>query len=203
MQIYLCYKTEELLELLGNEFKIQKVKTYCNYDYNKNITQPTCKFYITKLNKIEKIEINFGMWTEMKVFVNNNDESKYIKLYSSNINRDDSSLIREIENNIISPILECQDEYIVANDNLNKWLCFNGVDLYKLKNIQHEFKCYATYVYPNVYKPFFKNGKKIGVSKESVELSELDIEAALSDIKNEDIRLSIEAVLKSFKKVYK
>ena len=203
MQIYLCYKTEELLELLGNEFKIQKVKTHYNYDYGRDETQPVYKYYVTKLNKIEEIEINMGMWTEMKVFINNNDESKCIKLYSSNINRNDSSLIRENENNFISPILEYQGEYIVADKNLNKWLCYNGIDLYQLKNIQHEFKCYATYVYPDIYKPFYKDGKTIGVSREMVQLSELDIEAALSDIKNEDIRLSIEAVLKSFKKVYK
>lgn len=200
---YKCYKAKELLDLLGDNFRIinQKVqKNFSDCVTGNTDNEKTNKFYITNRNDIQEIEEWNGLWNEIVIRLS--DNTKY-KLHSNNVNSDDKNLMRIINNNFLSPSFQKQDEYILANGELDQWLLYNGVSQDSLDYITISFKIYPTYIYKNIYEPIIKGGKICGCYGQEMEMTEDKIDMALSDIRDIDMRLKIERVLKSFESKYK
>ena len=199
---YKCYKADELIKLLGNNFHIidEKVQDnfsdWCTGDVD---TENVNKFYITNRYDIKEIIEWHGLWTVMVIKLIDNTE---IKLHSSNINSQDKSLIRIVENELFSPSFKRQENYILANDNLDKWLSYNGITQKQLEAISVDFSLYPTYIYKDIYDPIIKNGEICGYHCQDMRLSEDKIDKALADIKDIETRLKIDKILKSFEKVF-
>lgn len=199
---YKCYKSDELIKLLGNNFHI--IDKYaqdnfsdwctCNVD-----TENVNKFYITNRDDIKEIIEWHGLWTEIIIILIDNTE---IKLHSSNINSKEKSLIRIVENELFSPSFKRQENYILTNDNLDKWLSYNGITQKQLETISVDFSLYPTYIYKDIYDPIIKNGEICGYYCQDMRLTEGEIDKALADIKDIKMRLKIDKILKSFEKVY-
>lgn len=199
---YKCYKANELIKLLGNNFRIvdEKVQDnfsdWCTGDVD---TENVNKFYITNRDDIKKIVEWHGLWTEIVVELTDNTE---VNLHSSNINSQDKSLIRIIENDFFSPSFKRQENYILANNDLDKWLSYNGIIQKQLEAISVDFSLYPTYIYKDIYEPIIKNGDICGYHCQNMRLSEDKIDKALADIKDIEMRLKIEKILKSFERAY-
>ena len=199
---YKCYKVKELLELLGNDFRIinEKVEeNWCDWCCGGNDVEKTNKFYLTKRNDIKEIVEWHGLWLDIVVKLL--DETS-LKLHSSNINSDDKTLLRINTNNFLSPAFKRQNDYILANKDLDEWLLYNGVTEEGLDAIVVEFCLYPTFVYKDIYEPIIRNEEITGSYCTSMKIKENEIDKALKDIKDVQMRLKIERVLKSFEKKY-
>lgn len=199
---YKCYKADELLTLLGNEFHIidENVQDiFSDWGTGDVDTESSNKFYITNRNDIKQIDEWHSLWEEILVKL---IDGTTLKLHSSNINAKDESLLRIVENNFMSPSFERQENYILANKDFDKWLVFNGVSQDLLDNITIVFELYPTYIYKDIYEPIIRNDTICGHYGHCMELSEDRIDKAIMDIKDVEMRLKIESVMKSFTKTY-
>ena len=199
---YKCYKADELIKLLGNNFHIidenvqDNFSDWCTGDVD---TENVNKFYITNRDDIKEIIEWHSLWTEIVIKLTDNTE---IKLHASNVNSEGKSLIRIVENELFSPSFKRQENYILANDNLDKWLSYNGITQKQLEAISVDFSLCPTYIYKDIYNPIIKNGEICGYHCQDMRLSENQIDKALADIKDIEMRLKIDKILKSFEKVY-
>ena len=199
---YKCYKANELINLLGNDFHIidEKVQdSFSDWVAGDINTEYVNKFYITNMNDIKEIVEWHGLWSELVVKLIDETE---LKLHSNDINSQDKSFLRIIENNFISPSFERQENYILVNKDLDKWLLFNGISQDSLDNITIVFELYPTYIYKDIHEPIIKDDKICGHYGQFMELSEDKIDKALADIKDVEMRLKIERVMKSFPETY-
>lgn len=202
MKEYICYKVDKLLEFLGNNFRIinEKVESsfsdWCTSDIDSEQIE---KFYLTNKNNIQGIKEWNGIWKEVDIYLT--DKTR-LTLHSENVNSDDTNLIRISENNFFSPSFERQSEYILSDSELNKWLLYNGVSQKQLNQITKKFCLYPTYVFKGINEPLIENGKVCGYYGHPLKISEDKIDAALADIKDVEMRLKIETIVKSFKEIY-
>lgn len=199
---YKCYRLKELLKLLGEDFHvINKESKYIFSDWctGDEDFKYNDKFYITTQNNIKEIIEWSSLWT--KIVVKCSDDTK-LELHSNNINPDDDSLLRISKNNFISPAFERQDNYILANKELDEWLLFNGVSQSSLDDISVVFQLYPTYVFKGLYEPIIENGEYRGYYGKDMKLSEDKIDKALSDIKDAEARIKFERIIKSFECKY-
>lgn len=196
MIVYRCYKEKELLEALENKFQV--IDSKVQEEIDEDVMAETNKFYITNRNNISEVLEYSGWWLTTVVCF---DDGTKIKLYSDNINSDEKDRIRIRRNNFFSPPFKKQDGYILANEELDIWLLFNGLTQEYLEKISVYFDLYPTYVYEGINAPIIKNGKICGGYSAPLKLAENDIDAALADIQNIEMRLKIEKVLKA--KIFK
>lgn len=200
---YICYKADELLKLLGNNFRIisKEVKySFSGWSSDYIDSGQVEKFYITNKDNIQKIEEWDSLWSEIDIYLK--DGSKFT-LNSDSVNVDDKNLLRIIKNNFFSPSFEIQRNCILSNSELDQWLLYNGILQEKLDQITEKFKIYQTYVFEDINELRIKNGKSCGCyCGQDLKISEDRVNKALEDIKDIEIRLKIEAIIKSFSKVY-
>lgn len=202
MKEYICYKSDELLNLLGSAFRIinEEVEDSFSDWVTGDIDSEQIKnFYITNKDNIQKIEEWHSLWNEIDIYLKDGSE---IKLHSDNINTDDKDLLRISENNFFSPSFERQSNYILANSELSQWLLYNGILQEQLDQITKKIQIYPTYVFKGVNEPLIKNGKVCGYYGHYLKISEDKIDSALADIKDAEMRLKIEVIVKSFKEEY-
>lgn len=202
MKEYICYKVDELLKLLGNNFRIinEKVEDsfsdWCTSDVDSEQIE---KFYVTNKDNIQKIEECNSLWEEVNIYFT---DKTHLTLYSENINSDDTSFLRISSNNFFSPSFERQSNYILSDSKLNKWLLYNGVSQEQLDQIAKKFYLYPTYMFESVNEPLIKNGKVCGYYGNYLKITEDKIDEAIEDIKDIEMRFKIEAIVKSFKYKY-
>lgn len=199
---YRCYKVDSLLTLLGNGFFILNKTVQDNFsDWVTGgvDTEGVMKFYITNLTNIQEIEEWRSLWNS--TIVNLTDGTK-LKFHSSNINSGNESLLRINENNCISPSFTMQENCILASNDLDDWLMFNGISKDLLDSITVGFNLNPTYIYKDIPEPVIRNNKICGCYSQSMKLTEDKIDTALSDIQDVEMRLKIESIVKSFTKVW-
>ena len=196
MIVYRCYKEKELLDALGNEFRV--INSKVQEEIDEDVMMDTNKFYITNKDNITEVAEYKGWWLTTVIHFDNGSK---IKLNSDNINSDEKDRIRIRRNNFFSPPFKKQDGFILANEDLDIWLLFNGLTQEYLEKISTYFDLYLTYVYEGINAPIIKNGKICGGYSAPLKLAENDIDAALADIRNIEMRLKIERVLKA--KIFK
>ena len=203
MRTYKYYDSEKLINLLGYDYKIIKLKILYSFsDWvsdGEDIEEKT-KYFLTNKNNIKEIGEHEGLWTEIVVTFTDGEKAK---LLSENINSQDRNALRIVENNFLSPAFLMEDNYIIVNEDLEKWLLYNNLTEKDFENISIYFNAYATYTYENIPKPIITDGKLSGYYHgDEFKLSEKDIDDALKDIQNVEMRCKIETILKSFKKRY-
>lgn len=202
MKEYICYQANELLKFLGNNFRIINEKV--EYNFSDWCTggvdsEHIEKFYITNKDNIKEIKEWDGLWKEIDIYFT---AGKCLTLHSDNINSDDKSLHRISENNFLSPNFKLQGAYILSNSTLNKWLLYNKVSQEQLNCITKKFCLYPTYIFKGVDEPLIENGEVCGHYGQYLKISEDKIDKALEDIKDIEMKLKIEAIVKSFKYEY-
>lgn len=198
MITYRCYKEKELLDALGNEFRV--INSKVQEEIDEDVMVDTNKFYITNKNNVTEVLEYSGWWLTTVVCF---DDGTKIKLYSDNINSDEKDRIRIRRNNFFSPPFKKQDGFILANEDLDIWLEFNGVSRKYQEKISTYFNLYSTYVYEGINAPIIRDGKLCGGYSTPLKIAENEIDAALADIKNDEMRIKFEHVLKAkiFKRV--
>ena len=121
------------------------------------------------------------------------DGSKY-KLYDSNVNVNDETLLRIDNNDFVSPVMRMNDVWIEATDKVTNWLLTHGATMELLKSSMHEFTTYETVEYYGVPSPAFLHGYW-SYSSETLVLNEKEIETVLNSIEDELLRKKIECIL--------
>ncbi|MBR5508989.1 MAG: hypothetical protein IKV59_02940 [Lachnospiraceae bacterium] len=203
MVYYRCYKADSLLKMLGDSFHIvnknvqHKLLDWVNRDVN---VVDNANFYITNMDNIKEIVEYNGLWNEKLIKLTDGTE---LKLHSSNINSNDSEMLRIVNNTFFSPSFKRQENYILANKDLDSWLLFNGITEKQLEDASETFSLSPTFVYKDVYEPVIKNGQVCGSYHHYLRLTEDEIDKALADIIDVEMRVKICMILKSFEKTYR
>lgn len=203
---YKCYKADELLAILqmfdnfyilnmgqNNPAKIHNSDCITGEDFvsEKN------RSYITSRKGIINVEEFDFLWSETKIDFENGTS---ISLHSENVNREDKSLHRMIHNNFFSPSFTWQDKYILANKDLDAWLAYNGLFQETLKSTIVEFEVFSSYIFKDADTPIVKDGKVKGHYFGGLTLKEEEMNNALNEISNEEIRYKIKEVLETYGK---
>ena len=195
MKQLVCFDSEKLMKLLPN-FEIAKIKTIMSDD-DGSVARD---YDYIALPGIEKITKSYGFW--MTAVVKFRDGHN-IKMYSSNVNSDDESLIRVEKNNIVSPKISITDGYIECNEQLENWLKVNGLDDTALDSAKEEISIYGYTEFIGVSSPV-KMWDGWGMSSKPLVMSDAEIERVLNDISDEDLRRKVKCILTAniFKKKY-
>ena len=194
MKTKIYYKKQELEKLLVG-YKIVHIPiNNSSEDYDKS----RAGYYISNRDDIIKINLNHSLWTEMILIFKN---GKRECLYGDNVNTSDVSIMRINYNNIISPEIQMNECFIKKTEELRNWLVdIAKVDINKLCNIEVKFDIYDIIQYPGVGTPVFVGGslgnnKVIGISSETLKLSEFEIKEVLESIQDKLLREKINQIL--------
>lgn len=193
----LYYRENELIKLLKSDFKVICINSKYHYDDYSTTEE---NYYITNRNDIDTIDEWNGLWTAVNVKFT--DGSK-VELLSDNVNGNDKLLLRVTKNNFLSPAFRKRGEHIQVSQGLVDWLVYNEVTKEQLDSITDTFEMYPKYVFENIKHPVIEDGKVRGYTTANLELSEDIIDTALNDIQDIEMRLKLEAIIKSFKCIYK
>lgn len=188
MKTKICYNVEiisKALESIGYIFvKLPVIKT--DEDFYK---KSEC-YYFAK-PEVSSIKYYFGLWTSAVIKLNTGEN---IKAYSSNVNCDDTNLVRIKDNEFISPELIMNDIWIESTDDVMNWLIKHGISMDALESCKREFTLYDSIEYHGVPTPSISHGYWV-YSSNTLVLDEREIEVVLNSIEDKILRKKIESIL--------
>ena len=203
---YKCYKADELIAILRmfDDFYILDMdKDNSAHVHNpdwvtgEDFVSGEKRSYITSRKGITNVEEFNFLWSETKIYFENGAS---ISLHSENVNREDKSLHRMLHNNFFSPSFTWQDKYILTNKDLDAWLAYNGLFQETLKSTIVEFEVLSSYIFEKADTPIVKDGKVKGHYFGGLTIKEEEMNNALNEISNEEVRFKIKEVLETYGK---
>lgn len=195
MRTCLCYNVAELEKLLQG-YKLERIKVVNEDDEDIR----TGSEYHFVLSDVDHIHYYSSLFTSMII---NMADGTIHKALSDNVNTSDASALRINNNNIISPKLEINSNYVEATEYLRNWLLERDIDENMLDAISKSFIIYETVTYEGI--PSISKGKNGWVySSIDLTLDEREIEKVLNGIEDELLREKIKTILyaRVFKKRY-
>lgn len=187
MKRKICYNLEKLLTLLPG-YKLKVISTA--KEDEDSAYRSSAKYFTNRDDIIDIIEF-YSFWvTKVVKFA---DGSK-ISLKSSNVNVDDKTILRINTNDIISPEVTVNENYVEATKELLEWLHSRGISDEQLSAVEETFTIYDVIEYPGVPTPI-KDGKYWGYSSEHLKLDEREIESVLNLIEDIVLREKIKVIL--------
>lgn len=182
-----CYNLEGLLALLDG-YKLKVITT--GKEDEDSAYRSFAKYFTNRDDIVDIIEY-YSFWTTKTVKFA--DGSK-ISLKSSNVNVDDETILRINTNDVISPEVAINENYVEATKDLIEWLHARGISDDALKNIEETFNIYDTIEYPGVPTPI-RYDKYWGYSNRTLVLDEREIETVLNGIEDITLREKIKCIL--------
>lgn len=187
MKKKICYDLEKLLKILDG----YSLKIIPTAEEDEDSSYRSFVKYFTNRDDIVDIVEYYSFWTTKVVkFV----DGTQVSLKSSNVNVDDMTLLRINTNDIISPSLIVNDNYVEASKDLLEWLHARGISDELLKNIEETFNIYDTVEYPGVPTPI-RHDNCWGYSDKALVLDEREIETVLNGIEDIVLREKIKCIL--------
>ena len=187
MKQKICYNLEGLLALL-DEYKLRVISTGKE---DEDSAYRSFGKYFAKRDDIVDIINYYSFWTTKTVKF---ADGTKISLKSNNINVDDETILRINRNDIISPEVFVNENYVEATKDFVEWLHYMGISDEMLKNIEEHFTIYDIVEYPGVPTPIRHNGYW-GYSSEHLTLDEREIETVLNGIEDITLREKIKCIL--------
>ena len=187
MKQKICYNLEGLLKLL-NGYKLKVIATAQEDD--ESAYRSFVKYFTNREDIVDIVEYHSFWTTKVVKFADGTD----ISLKSSNVNVDDKTILRINTNDIISPELIVNDNYVEATKDLVEWLHTRGISDKELKNIEETFNIYDIVEYPGVPTPI-RHDKHWGYSDRTLVLDEREIETVLNGIEDIVLREKIKCIL--------
>lgn len=188
MKVKICYNVEKIRQAL-EESGYYFVKLPIDEE-GEDWGKKSESYYFAK-HEVASIEYYYSFWTSAVLIMK--DGTKH-KMFSSNVNTRDESLLRIDDNDFVSPKLSINDVWIEASDKVTSWLNEHGVSMELLESAKKEFTIYETVEYYGVPTPSKSHGYW-GYSSETLVLDEKEIEVALNSIEDELLRKKIECIL--------
>ena len=188
MKVKICYNVEKIqkaLEKNGYHF----IKLHVVHE-GEEWGKKADRYYFAKAD-VASIEYYYGLWTSAVIKF---QDGTVQKMFSSNINSNDESLLRIDNNDFVSPELKVNDVWIEAIDEVTNWLIKHGASMELLESSKKEFTIYDIIEYCGVSTPSKSHGYW-AYSSEPLVLDEREIEEALGSIEDELLRKKIECIL--------
>lgn len=188
MKIKICYNVEKIQQVLEeNGYHFVKLPVvHEGEEWGKKAD----RYYFAKA-EVASIEYYYGLWTSAMIKMHDGGTQK---MFSSNINSNDESLLRIENNDFVSPELKVNDVWIEAVDEVTNWLIKHGASMDLLESSKKEFAIYETIEYCGVSTPSKSHGYW-AYSSDTLVLDEREIEEVLNSIEDELLRKKIECIL--------
>lgn len=187
MKQKICYNLARLLNLLDG-YNL-KVITTAKEDED-SAYRSSAKYFTNREDIVDIVEF-YSLWiTKVVKFA---DGTK-ISLKSSNVNVDDKTILRINTNDIISPEVTVNENFVEATKDLLEWLHSRGISDEQLSSVEESFTIYDVIEYPGVPTPI-KHGTYWGYSSEHLRLDEREIATVLNGIEDLVLREKIKVIL--------
>lgn len=186
MKKKVCYKLDSLLRLIP-DFHLDKILTI---EESEDWSKKNHYAYFVGEQPIKYVYIYYSLWTSMTVYT---EDGEKIKILPNNVNSNDLEALRIVKNDIISPRLTINDNYIEVTEKLHEWLNNQGISDKVLETIIETFEVYSIIEFPGVCTPS-KHGSSWGYSSENLKLDEREIKTVLDGIEDELLREKIKCI---------
>lgn len=190
MKTRVCISLENL-QNLDESFKIQEIETEIgseDYKCKKLYKYVVCRY------DIEKVSEYHSLWSSKHIYLNNGTK---ISLYPNNVNSDNVTLERILNNKNISPALKISDDYVEITNELKTWLINYGIPEYKIESYSRKFVVSHIVEYTGIGDVEKSRGGCwcYSSSDKPMRLTEEEINIVLNGIENELLKKKIEHLL--------
>lgn len=185
------YKFSEIIKLIGHQFSLLEIEYYYyDYDYDEYVKakRPELILSTKNIKEIKSSHYFSTFWTAKA-----EGEEYYLSSYKQS-DKDESSVISE--NNFLSPIFKMVGSYILDNNELHKWLVFNGIDEKTLLSLKQEIEIKGKFLFRGIPNVQVEDGRTVSYSYQDLKINEDDLDKALSEISDDLIREQIRQAIK-------